>query len=145
MTKPAQVTLPIYQGTTFKEPLSRWYYPYETREECGRIVKECDGSPAPDSDKVLEDYTGCTARAQMRRDINSTDVIKELTTENGGIELDGDTLWLKISHTDTSAFSYGQVAPSWTQCIAHVEVVRPNGDVERHYEVTFTLDREGTR
>ena len=144
MTIPAQIELTIYQGATFRAPLKRSGFPYLVREECGQLYK-CSGEPAPESDRIHEDYTGCTARAQMRRAIGSTEVIHEMTTENGGIILDGDTLTMYLSNTQTEAFNYGTVAPAWTKCVAQVEVVRPDGDVERHYNVTFYLDREGTR
>lgn len=144
MTTPAQLELTIYQGATFRVPLERSYFPYEVREECGQLYK-CSGEPAPESDRVLEDYTGCTARAQMRRAIGSTEIIDTLTTENGGIVLSGNTLTLVRSNTATAAYQYGTVAPAWTKCVAQVEVIRPNGDVERHYNITFFLDREGTR
>lgn len=144
MTIPAQIELTIYQGATFRVPLKRSYFPYPVREECGQIYK-CSGEPAPEADRIPEDYTGSTARAQLRISIGSTDVIVELTTENDGIELSGDTLTLVLTNTQTAAFEYGSVAPAWTKCVAQVEVIRPNGDVERHYNITFFLDREGTR
>lgn len=141
---PAQITLPIIQGATFREPLTRAVFPYLVREECGRLVKADSGMPAPDSDRVPEDYTGCKARVQMRRDINSP-VIHELTTENDGILLSGDTLTLALTPVQTSAFVYGSTPPAWKSCMGHVEVERPNGDVERQYEITFPLSPEGTR
>lgn len=140
----ARLTFTIYQGATFDESLDRVSYPYPIRQECGQIVKEC-GSPAPDADATPEDYTGCKARMQMRRDVGDPDVILELTTENGGIELVGRRLRICMAAAQTSAFQYGCARPGWESCIGHVEVERPNGDVERQYELAFILSPEVTR
>ena len=144
MSIPARLTFHILQGATFAEALERVTYPYPVRLECGRLVKE-DGSAAPAADAVPENYTGCTARVQLRRDIDSQDVIAELTTENDGIVLDGAWLRLNLSAIQTAAFAYGGVAPAWETCIGQVEVTRPGGEVERQYELTFVLHPEGTR
>ena len=90
MTATAHLGLTIKQGATFREPLTRTTYPYPVRVECGQVVKEC-GTPAPDTDATPEDYTGCAARAQIRPSIDSAAIIAELTTENGGVILAGDT------------------------------------------------------
>lgn len=145
MTTPARLTFTIYQGATFNEALERVTYPYPVRWDCGRLVKECSGATAPDADKTPEDYTGCTARAQLRSCIDSAVVIAELTTENDGIELEDAWLRLKMTAAQTAAFEYGDTAPAWTSCIAQVEVIRPGGEVERQYEITFNLSPEGTR
>lgn len=144
MTTPARYTFDIYQGATFSESLDRVTYPYPVRWECGRLVKEC-GTPAPESDATPEDYAGCTARMQLRREVNSPDVILELTTENGGIELDGKTLRILMTAEQTEAFEYGCSRGAWESCIGQVEVVRPTGEVERQYELSFVLHPEGTR
>lgn len=144
MTTPARLTFDIYQGATFSESLERVTYPYPVRWECGRLVKDC-GTPAPLADATAEDYTGCTARMQLRRDIDAPAVIAELTTENDGIALDGARLRLNLSAAQTAAFAYGHTPPGWETCIGHVEVVRSGGEVERQYELTFVLHPEGTR
>lgn len=141
--KPAQLDLTIYQGATFREPLTRSTYPYPVRVEEGEVVK-LDGSRAPESDATPEDYTGCTARMQVRATLGSATVLFELTTANGGIVLDGDTLTLELSPAQTAALAYGRIPPSWVCAVGHVEVIRPNGDVERQYEIQFCLDPEGT-
>lgn len=58
--------------------------------------------------------TGYTARMQLREKIDSTTVIHELTTENGGITIDdvNYTITLTISATDTAAFTFGSVVYS---------------------------------
>ena len=55
-------------------------------------------------DDSIYDLTGHTARMQIRRDIESTTVMLELTTENGRITLDGPAgaISLLISAADTS-------------------------------------------
>lgn len=56
---------------------------------------------------TVVDLTGYTARLQMRVSISASTVLKELTTENGGISitaLDGK-ITLNISATDTSAIA----------------------------------------
>lgn len=109
------------------------------------MVRSCNGAPAPDADRTPEDYTGCVARMQLRRDIDSEAVILELTTENSGIVLDGAWLRLKLTPEQTSAFVFGDIEPAWRNAVGHVEVVRPTGEVERQYELTFDLSQESTR
>lgn len=145
MTTPACLNFTIYQGATFRAPLERVTVPYPVREECGQLVKACSGDPVPDTDKVPEDYTGCTARMQLRREIDDPEVLLELSTANGGIELDGAWLRLLMTAEQTAAFVYGPVAPGWTCCIGQIEITRPSGDVERQYELRFALYPESTR
>lgn len=76
MTTPACLDYTIYQGATFRAPLERVTVPYPVREECGQLVKACSGEPVPDTDKVPEDYTGCTARMQLRREIDDPEVLQ---------------------------------------------------------------------
>lgn len=139
MTKPVSLCLPIYQGATFDEQLERKTYPYAVREEFGQIVRADTGMPAPDSDATDEDYTGCSARMQLRSDIDSDVVIDERSSANGGIVLDGAALSIRWSATETAALQ------GWDRAIGHVEVTRPGGQVERQYEITFTLSPESTR
>ncbi|MBO9679574.1 MAG: hypothetical protein J7556_15130 [Acidovorax sp.] len=145
MTKPVSLCLPIYQGATFDEQLERTTYPYAVREEFGQIVRADTGIPAPDSDATPEDYTGCSARMQLRPEIDSDVVIDERSTANGGIVLDGAKLSIRWSALETSAMVYGEQPSGWTRAIGQVEVTRPGGQVERQYEIAFTLHQEGTR
>ena len=145
MTTPACLSFSIYQGATFREELERVTVPYVVREECGRLMDACTGAAVPDADITREDYTGCMARVQLRRDIDDTQVLIELTTENGGIELDGAWLRLVMTAAQTAALEFGDAPPAWTSCIGQVEVVRPSGDVERQYELAFELRQEATR
>lgn len=145
MTTPARLQLTIYQGATFREALERLTVPYPVRWDCGQLVGACSGARVPDADITREDYTGCMARVQLRRDIDDTQVLIELTTENGGIELDGAWLRLVMTAAQTAALEFGDAPPAWTSCIGQVEVVRPSGDVERQYELGFELRQEATR
>lgn len=145
MTTPACLDFTIYQGATFRTALERYSVAYPVREECDGVVKACSGEPVPDADKVPEDYTGCTARMQLRREIDDPEVLLELSTANGGIELDGAWLRLLMTAEQTAAFVYGPIAPSWNSCIGQIEITRPSGDVERQYELRFALYPESTR
>ncbi len=140
MSTPVKHSITIIQGTTQHEPLVRQYVEYAVKSmDCGGgYVDACTGAPVPPGDLRDEDYTGCTARMQLREDISSAAVLWEMSTDNGRIELDGKTLTLVFDAADSSAFAFDSA-------IGHVEVTRPNGDVERQYEITFDLDPEGTR
>lgn len=139
MTAPAKLKLVLYQGTTQRVPLVRRYVDYAVKgDECAGYTNACTGEPVPPADFHDEDYTGCTARMQLRPEVASRRVLLECTTENGRIELAGNTLTLLLSATDTEALHF-------EEAVGHVEVVRANGDVERQYEITFTMSPEGTR
>lgn len=88
---------------------------------------------------VPEDLNGYTARMQIRQKLTSTDIIKELTTENGGITLDNTakTITINISATDTAAFTFSTAVYS-------LEMVK-SGDVHCLVTGTITLDKEITR
>lgn len=139
MSTPVAHSITLYQGTTQRVPFVRRYLPFAvTGNECDGYVNACTGQPVQETDYTDEDYTGCQARMQMRPDVGSSKVLLELTTQNGGIELAGNTLTLVFRPDDTSPLKFDDA-------IGHVEIVRPNGDVERHYELTVTLSPEGTR
>lgn len=136
---PVKLKQPLYQGTTQRIPLVRRYLPF------GAIGNECDGyrdactdAPVQDTDYTDEDYTGCTARMQLREEVDYPTVLLELTTENGGIELAGNELTLVFQPGDTAGKNF-------ESAIGHVEVIRADGSVERHYEITFLHSLEGTR
>ena len=137
---PVKHSITIIQGTTQREPLVRKYVEYAVKSVgCGGgYVDACTGAPVPPGDLRDEDYTGCTARMQLREGIDSSEVLWEMTTDNGRIELNGKTLTLVFDAADSSAFAFDSA-------IGHVEVTRPNGDVERQYEIKFKVSKEGTR
>lgn len=140
---PACLESTIVQGATLDDAWQRSFYPYDVEWVCGTFVKKCSGEPAPDSDKVAEDYTGCTAEAQLRHPVTGA-LIETLNTTNGGIVLEDDWLRVHMDYAATSALVYGDVAPAWKYCVAHVEVTRPDGTRERQYEIKFSLDPEKT-
>ena len=138
MTTPVRHKIVILQGTTQRIPLSRQYVPYAIKgDACNGYVDACTGAPVPPTDFHDEDYTGCSALLQIRTDIGEP-VLWEMSTTNGRIELDGKTLTLIFEAADSSTFTF------YDGAMGQVEVTRPNGDVERHYALTFTIDREST-
>lgn len=80
-----------------------------------------------------------TARMQIRAKIDSIEVLKELTTENGGIIINdtAKTITINISYTDTATFSFSSAVYSM-EIVSGVEV-HPfiNG--------TITIEKEITR
>jgi hypothetical protein len=139
MTTPVPHSFTLYQGTTQREPLERRYVPFEIEgSDCGGWRNACTKEPVQDSDYTDEDYTGCTARMQLRPEAGSSRVLLELTTENGGIELDGKKLTLVFQPADTSPLRF-------EEGVGQIEVTRPNGDVERQYELVIPFSREETR
>lgn len=139
MSTPVKHSITIIQGTTQREPFVRRYVDYAVKgSDCSGYVDACTGAPVPPGDFHDEDYTGCTALMQLREDIDSAAVLWEMSTDDGRIELGGNTLTLVFSPEDSKDFEFDSA-------IGHVEVTRPNGDVERQYEIKFKVSKEGTR
>lgn len=113
-----RLSLTILQGETFSRPL---------------VWKA--GAPA-----VPVDLTGCTARMQVRSQVDSPDVLLELTTANGRIEIDAlaGTLTLKLSAAETAALT-------WRNAVYDLEVVHPGGQVRRLAEGQVKVKPEVTR
>lgn len=84
--------------------------------------------------------TGFTARMQIRETVESTTVIKSLTTENGGIALGGATgvITLTITATDTAALTFDSA-------VYDLEVVSGGGVVTQVAYGNVTLVDEVTR
>lgn len=84
------------------------------------------------------DLVGRTARLHMRTSVDSPDVVKALTTENGGIQLDPSDgrIVMGISATDTASMSGSGVYD--------LELVA-GSTVERLIEGTWTVSPEVTR
>ena len=114
----AKLKLMIEQGATFRKVLT-WK----------------SGTPA-----AAVDLTGCTARMQMRAEIDSATPLVSLTTENGGIALGGvaGTIELLITATATAAFT-------WTSAVYDLEIILANGDVRRLVYGLVTVSPEVTR
>lgn len=101
------------------------------------------GYTAYTSGGVLEynepvNLTGYTARMQIREKIDSDIVIKELTTENGGITIDTTNykITINISAADTSLFTFSSAVYS-IELVSTTVTPFANG--------TLTLIREITR
>lgn len=119
MTTPAKLKLTIYQGATFRKRLT-WK------------------GPLPAQTPI--DLTGCTARMQVRPEVESSTVLLELTTANGGITLGGvaGTIELFVSDDDSAAFTWQ--SGSWD-----LEIEFPGGDVRRLAQGTVNVSPEVTR
>ena len=117
MTKPAKLKFTIYQGATFRKRLT-WTAP--------------SGTPV--------DLTGCTARMQVRSEVESPDALLELTTVNGGIVLGGalGTIDLYVSDEDTGAIT-------WDGGVWDLEIVHPGGEVTRLAQGSVSVSPEVTR
>ena len=118
MTTPAKLKLTIYQGATFRKRLT-WSV----------------GTPA-----VPVDLTGCTARMQVRPEVESPMVLLELTTANGGIALGGvaGTIELYVSDDASTLFT-------WTAGVWDLEIEFPGGDVRRLAQGSIGVSPEVTR
>lgn len=93
------------------------------------------GAPA-----VPVDLTGCTARMQVRAQVQNADVLLELSTANGRIGLGGaaGTITLDLSATDTAALA-------WTLGVYDLEIVHPDGSVRRLMAGPVKVSPEVTR
>ena len=119
MAKPARRNFVIYQGTTLRDTL-RWAVNDEAR------------TPV--------DLTGCTARMQIRPEVNSPIALMSLTTEDGGITLGGPTGDIDIF---MSAENTALIA--WEDGVWDLEVVHPGGDVTRVVQGRVMISPEVTR
>lgn len=116
-----KVNLVIEQGATFDQTFT-WM------------------SGASRETAVPVDLTGCKARAQIRAEIDSPDVLLELTTENGRILLGGPagTIRLLVGAADTAAID-------WDAGVYDLEVEFPNGHVVRRMAGCVRVSKEVTR
>ncbi len=98
-------------------------------------------TPSPDDPSIYEvyDLTGHTARMQIRRTIDSSTVMIELTTENEGIEIDGDDGKITIVMSDA------QTGSLTSSGVYDLEIEDGGGNVSRVIQGTFTLSQEVTR
>jgi hypothetical protein len=87
-----------------------------------------------------KDLIGYTARMQIREKIDSTTIIADLNTENGGIAISttNKTIILFISATATAAFTFGSAVYS-------IELVSAGGVVTPFVVGSITLVKEITR
>lgn len=118
MSAPFKKNLTIYQGATF-EMVGIW--------KAGK-------TPVP------VDLTGCKARAHIRADVDAPQVLLELTTENGRVQLGGatGTVTLNLSDSETAAIN-------WPDGVYDLEVVFPSGFVRRLLSGGVVVSPEVTR
>lgn len=92
-----------------------------------------------DPEYLLWDFTGYTARMQIRRTIESSTVLLSLTTENGRITLGSNTgiMELLITAADTATIS--------SSGVYDIEIISPTGVTDRILQGNFTLSEEVTR
>ena len=129
----------IKQNETFSETLERWFYPYEVHVAAdGQTVLKADGTPAPAEERVLENYGGCTGVLDIYNESGAL-VASLSTAPGGGMILGGPSIQLTISDEDTDAMS------GWSRGEGDIYITRPNGDTERHYELTFRFSPKAPR
>lgn len=118
MLTPAKRKLIIYKGATFN-PGWTW---------------KAAGVPV--------DLTGCSARMQVREDVDAESVLLNLTTENGGIILGGvaGTIDLWVGATETTEIT-------WEGGVWALEIQYPSGpdNVDRLIEGSISVSPEVPR
>ena len=94
-------------------------------------VKDSTGTPM--------NLTGYTARMQVRREIESSTTLVELTTQNGRITLGGaaGTITLSMNAATTAAIE--------DEGVYDLEIISSGGAVHRVLKGRFVLDLEVTR
>ena len=101
-----------------------------------RVVIWKTGKPA-----VPVDLTGCRARMHVREEIESSTVLLEFTTENGGIVLGGTTGRIEYAIL-TPLMS---AAINWLAAGYDLEIIFPDGSVHRKIAGSVAVSREYTR
>ncbi len=140
MSRSPCIHLPIQQGATFPRVLMWGAYPYPVRQDCGVFINAQTGRPANPADFVPVDLTGCTARMQIRSEVESPTVLLELSTANGRIALGGaaGTATLNLDAATTAALN-------WDSGVWDLEITHPGGEVSRMAEGTASVSPEVTR
>jgi hypothetical protein len=104
------------------------------------VLKYPDPADPTHSTYLPWDLSGYTARMQARRTVSSTSTLFEVTTENGGIELEtneqGEVL-LRLNPEQTAALG--------SDGVYDLEIIDSNGDVYRVLQGDFFLSLEVTR
>lgn len=119
---PFKHNISIYQGATFRKSLA-----WKSTDENGQ-------NPVPNN------LSGWTARMQIRPTVDSSTVLHELTSANGGIALGGalGTIDLFISDESTALIR-------GTRAVYDLELTSPAGDVTRLMQGSVTISPEVTR
>lgn len=92
------------------------------------------------------DLQGYTARMQVRRTIESTGFLLELTTENGGLTINPADEINQI-YIDVAASVTASLASNFNtvNAVYDLEIVNGDGVVSRILQGTFTISPEVTR
>jgi hypothetical protein len=118
-----KVKLTILKGSTFSQ-----------------LVTWSTGETAETATPV--DLTGCKARMQIRPDIESSTVLEEFTTEDGGIELGGTAGTIRfaiLNATETAAID-------WDGGVYDLEIIFSDGvTVLRKIKGAVVISPEVTR
>lgn len=89
-------------------------------------------------DKTKMNFTGYAGRMQIRPRADSERLIASLTTENGGISVEGVEIKLIMSAAQTSAIEDADG-------VYDLEMVAPDGTVQRILEGKVSISAEITR
>lgn len=118
--QPANIDLTVYKGATFSKGF-QW---------------KTGSSPVP------VNLTGCTARMQIRKNVNDENILDTLTTENGKLSIEdavNGKVRINISAAASSAYTF-------TSGVYDLEIVFPStGRIERIIEGCFSAIPEVTR
>lgn len=118
--QPADLDLTVYKGSTFS-----------------RLIQWKTGDPA-----IPVDLTGFTARMQIRKTVNSTDILDTLTSENNRLTIYAPTegrIRIDISAEQSAAYTF-------TLAAYDLEIVsNDNQNVQRLLQGSFSAIPEVTR
>ena len=117
--QPAHIDLDVYKGSTFVKVIQ-----WKTGET-----------------PVAVNLTGCTARMQIRKAVNDTTALDNLTTENGKIVIH-EPLNGKFKIVIPAATS---TAYTFTSSVYDLEIIFTDGTVSRVIEGCLTAAPEVTR
>jgi hypothetical protein len=93
-----------------------------------------------DSNGVVINLTGYTARMQVRQSVSSAVKLMDLTTENGGIVLGGSA-----GTVDIKATAAAMAAMTWKRGVYDIELISADGTVTRLLSGDVELVPEVTR
>jgi hypothetical protein len=135
----AEYPIALEQGATYRDSFT---YGVAQLDASGSPVLDANGAP------VLArayDLTGCKARMQIRQDYGKP-VLVQITTEDGGITLGGESglveLFISDEKTDLMALPNGKPV---TAARYDLELEWPSGDVVRVLQGPVTCDPNVTR
>ncbi|WP_454056854.1 hypothetical protein [Cupriavidus sp. Marseille-Q8015] len=102
------------------------------------IANQLDLKDWLDDNKQPIPLDGCTAVLQVRQQIDSTDTLLELTTENGKITIANGVISMRFAVEDTAKLEpleprkvlggLPNVAPQYAAGVYELRITRPNGE-----------------